>query len=101
MNLNPGISPVTGNVDNEFSSGAAGVGDVGLERAFRQLRVGMNDGLGGGLRDLLAAYRSTGSIDGKKMLISQICLELRARHQQREQMFYGSVREILTATERR
>ncbi|WP_295680996.1 hypothetical protein [uncultured Nevskia sp.] len=53
------------------------------------------------MRDLLAAYHRSASIDGRKMLISQICLELRARHQQKEQVFYVSVREALSAAERR
>lgn len=50
------------------------------------------------LHEMLAAYRNSGSIPGRKMLISQLCLELRARDAQKEQVFYGRVREVLNAT---
>lgn len=87
-----------GKSSGKVASGSAGVGEVQRRGASReQARPGIHDGL----RDLLAAYRSSASIDGRKMLISQICLELRARHQQKEQVFYVSVREILSAAERR
>lgn len=52
------------------------------------------------LRELLDAYRSSGSITRRKMLISQLCLELRARDAQKEEMFYGGVLEVLSAAER-
>lgn len=87
-----------GRFSGKVASRFVGVDDVrhrGVRR--EQPRPGIDDGL----RSLLAAYRSSASIDGRKMLISQICLELRARHQQKEQIFYGSVREILSAAERR
>ena len=87
-----------GRFSGKVASGSAGVGEVRRwGAAAEQARPGVNHGL----RDLLAAYRSSASIDGRKMLISQICLELRARHQQKEQVFYGSVRELLGAAERR
>ncbi|MDP3294630.1 MAG: hypothetical protein Q8M37_07815 [Nevskia sp.] len=52
------------------------------------------------LHELLAAYRNSGSIPGRKMLISQLCLELRARDAQKQQAFYGRVSEVLSAAER-
>jgi len=87
-----------GKFPGKRASGSGSAGEVRRQGvAQEQARPGINDGL----RDLLAAYCSSASIDGRKMLISQICLELRARHQQKEQRFYGSVREVLSATEGR
>ena len=87
-----------GKFSGKVAGGSVGAGEVRRQGASREpARPGINDGL----RDLLAAYRRSASIDGRKMLISQICLELRARHHQKEQLFYGSVREVLSAAERR
>ncbi len=87
-----------GKFSGKVARGSVGAGEVRRQGVSgEQQRPGINDGL----RDLLAAYHRSASIDGRKMLISQICLELRARHQQKEQVFYVSVREALSAAERR